>query len=98
MYIQDIKVGSAKGKYRRLDSRLFLSNLENGTTMDLSVGKVQGTNDLDPRFSPNEAEVIFINTSNDGISQKNVFTVQIEGDYGDEDHRHLLIENAFMPD
>ena len=97
LYSHDVS-GFQNDSYRRLDSRLFLYNLVNGTTMDLSVGKVEGTNDLDPRFSPNEAEVIFVNTSNDGISQKNVFTVQIEGGNGDEDNRSLLIENAFMPD
>ncbi len=80
--------------YRRLDSRIFLYDMVADTITDISENKASGTNDLEPLFSPNEAFVIFTNTSNDGISQKNVWSLQIGGD----DDRGELYSNAFMPD
>ena len=58
--------------YRRLDSRILIYNHSTDSSTELSVGKVDGFNDLDVKFSPNEAEVIFVNTSNDGVSTKNI--------------------------
>ncbi|WP_313111264.1 carboxypeptidase regulatory-like domain-containing protein [Aequorivita sediminis] len=80
--------------YRRLNSRIFLYDIVTDTTTDISGEKPNGTNDLEPIFSPNEAFVIFTNTSNDGISQKDVYQLEI----GDSESRTLLFENAFMPD
>jgi len=61
---------------RQLDARVFVKNLENNVTFDLSGidfrGKEVGTNDLDPRFSPDGARIIFVNTNNDGISPRNI--------------------------
>jgi hypothetical protein len=65
-----------------------------GETTDVSDNKPNGTNDLEPIFSPNEAFVIFTNTSNDGLSQKDVYRLEINA----MDTRVLLFENAFMPD
>ena len=79
--------------YRQLNTHLFIYNFNATTTTDLSLNKVAGTNDLDPRFTPNEAQVIMVNTSNDGISEKDVFIVDIDGE-----NRASLFENAFMPD
>ena len=61
---------------------------------DISTEKPSGTNDLEPKFSPNEASVIFTNTSNDGISQKNTYREEIS----ELETRALLFSNAFMPD
>ncbi len=80
--------------YRRLDSRIFMYDITDGTTTDISAEKPNGTNDLDCKFSPNEAFVIYTNTSNDGISQKDVYSLEI----GEEETRELLYTNAFMPD
>ena len=88
--------GFRSDSYRRLDSDLFIYDLSNRQFQDLSLKKPAGTNDLDPRFSPNEAEVIFVNTSNDEISQKDVFVLQINSD--EEDTRQLIIQDALMPD
>lgn len=81
--------------YQRLNSNLKLFDLVSGTETDLSDNKEQGTNDLDPRFSPNEAQVIFTNTSIDGISQRNVLRVSISDV---SNTRKTLFLNAFMPD
>ncbi len=45
---------------------------------NVSDGKDPGTNDLDARFSPSEAALVFVNTSNDGVSQNDVFTMTID--------------------
>lgn len=80
--------------YRRLNSRIFLYDIDTGTTTDISAERPNGTNDLEPKFAPNEAFVIFTNTSNDGISQKDVYSLEI----GEEETRELLYTDAFMPD
>ncbi|OED36114.1 hypothetical protein AB832_05780 [Flavobacteriaceae bacterium (ex Bugula neritina AB1)] len=80
--------------YRRLDSHMFIYHFGDDSIIDISAQKPAGTNDLDARFSPNEAKILFTNTSNDGISQKNIQTITIEELAG----RANLIENAAMGD
>ncbi len=94
LYSRDISGSENPVTYRQLDSRVFVYDFGAMTSTDLSTDKVPGTNDLDARYSPNEASIIFVNTSNDGISAKNIFTVSIS----DLDARTALIENATMPD
>ncbi|WP_235016268.1 carboxypeptidase regulatory-like domain-containing protein [Aquimarina sp. AU474] len=93
LYTRDVS-GTENTNYRRLDSHVFIHNFGGGATIDVSTDKPSGTNDLDPRFSPNEAGVIYVNTSNDGISVMNIQTVLIT----DLNSRTTLIENSAMPD
>lgn len=93
LYSRDMS-GTENPNYRQLDSRIFIYNFGAMTSTDLSTDRPAGTNDLDARFSPNEANVIFVNTSNDGISVKNIQTVPIS----DLDTRTTVLENAAMPD
>ena len=94
LYTYDVS-GFENASNRQLDTRVFIYNLETSVLTDLSVNnKAAGTNDLDPRFSPNEAEVIFVNTSNDGVSLKSIYKMTV--DNGND--RTLLFSNAFMPD
>ena len=63
--------------------------------------KNDGSVDLDPRFSPDEAKVIFVNTNNDGVSQKNIFTQNVKEDGTANDNqynREELVQDAIMPD
>jgi hypothetical protein len=94
VYAYDVS-GFESSNYRRLDSRIFIFNFIDGVAVDVSGDKVEGTNDLEPIFSPNEAEIIFTNTSNDGISQKDVFSLLINED---PIERTMLFSNGFMPD
>lgn len=94
LYSYDVS-GFESGDYRRLDSRLFIYDLVNETTEDVSQDKPSGTNDLQPMFSPNEAFAIFTNTSNDGISQRNIVRLEF---FTTDSSRVTLYENAFMPD
>lgn len=93
LYTRDVS-GFENNAYRRLDARIFLYDLDTDTTTDLSQDKAAGTNDLDPMFSPDNAEVIFVNTSNDGISPKSIFRKPVTA----QGERSLLFNNAFMPD
>ena len=97
LYTHDVS-GYENDSYRRLNSQLFVYNLSTGQTTNYSIEKEDGTNDLDPKFSPNEASIIFENTSNDGISQKDILTLRMEDYLDNIDRRELIIENATMPD
>lgn len=92
IYTYDIS-GSTSWDYRRWDSRIYMYDVSTGNTIDLSPNKDVGTNDLEVRFSPNEAAVIFTNTSNDGISERFVYSLNIQ-----DMKRKLLFSDAFMPD
>ena len=92
LYTQDISgFNSITG--RQLDARVFQVDVNSGVRIDLSIEKIDGTNDLDARYSPDGAKVIFTNTNNDGISQKNIYIMDLDGD-----NRTLLFENAEMPE
>jgi len=97
VYCHDVS-GYEDSNYRQLDSHIFLYNLTDDTVRDLSVEseKVNGTNDLDPRFSPNNAQIILTNTSNDGISVRNIIVINITSDT--ESERAGLFSNGEMPD
>lgn len=98
LYTRDL-AGFENVQYRQLDSRIFIYDLENNTQQDISAlsQKQNGTNDLDPRFSPNDAEVILVNTSNDNISSKTVVKISLTANNGVYP-RAVLFTNAEMPD
>lgn len=77
---------------RQLDSRIFIVDVLTGIATDISVDKEKGTNDLDARYSPNGASIIFTNTSNDGFSVKNLFKTNLVGE-----ERIELLKDAEMP-
>ncbi|KFC18268.1 carboxypeptidase-like regulatory domain-containing protein [Chryseobacterium sp. FH1] len=98
LYSHDVS-GYQDGNYRQLDSHIFIYNLTDNSVRDISAEseKTNGTNDLDPRFSPNNAQVIFTNTSNDGISQKTIMMIDLSSSESDLE-RTTLFSNAEMPD
>jgi len=83
---------------RQLDSHIFIYQFSESIVTDMSSGKGAGFNDLDPRFSPNEAEVIFVNTSNDGISIKYIYKMEINLEGDETGNRSQMFQNAVMPD
>ncbi|MGL5112628.1 MAG: TolB family protein, partial [Flavobacterium sp.] len=93
VYSRDIS-GFQNLEYRSLDSRLFIFNTISKTSQEILSKKLSGFNDSDVRFSPNQAEVIFVNTSNDGISSKNIQKVNLS----DSDSRSTLFLGSSMPD
>jgi Tol biopolymer transport system component len=93
VYTKDVS-GFESSNYRQLDSRIFEYSFLLGNSYQLTTEKIAGTNDLDVRYSPNEAELIFLNTSNDGISVKNVVKCGI----GVANSRTTLFTGSSMPD
>lgn len=98
LYTRDFSGYENIQNYRQLDSRIYLHSFASGTAVDLSAAsqKPSGMNDLDPRFSPNDSEIIFVNTSNDNISARNIVKIgqSSSGNYS----RTTLFPNAEMPD
>lgn len=80
--------------YRQLDSRIFMYDFVLNTISEVDVQKPAGYNDLDVMFSPNEAEVIFVSTSNDGVSIKTITKCGLDLSI----QREALFNNASMPD
>ncbi len=78
---------------RQLNTHIFLKKITTGSTTDLSIEKPSGFNDLDPKFSPNGAQIIFVETSNAPNSQKNI-TIMNDAGQG----RLIMFQNAEMPD
>ncbi|WP_281631879.1 carboxypeptidase regulatory-like domain-containing protein [Flavobacterium luteolum] len=93
VYTKDVS-GFESSNYRQLDSKIFEYSFLLGNSYQLATEKPTGTNDLDVRYSPNEAELIFLNTSNDGISVKNVVKCGI----GIVNSRVTLYTGSSMPD
>ncbi|TDE15706.1 hypothetical protein E0F88_12450 [Dyadobacter psychrotolerans] len=77
---------------RQLDSRIFIVDVASGVSSDISINKTTGNNDLDARFSPNGAKIIFTSTSNDGFSVRNIYTMDLNGV-----NRTEILQNAEMP-
>lgn len=80
--------------YRQLDSRIFIHDFITSVTTELDVQKPAGYNDLDVMFSPNEAEVLFVSTSNDGVSIRTITKCGVDS----SNAREALYDNATMPD
>ncbi len=93
VYTRDVS-GFQNLEYRRLDSRIFSFNTSTKVSTELNSNKPAGFNDLDVRFSPNQAEVIYVNTSNDGISSKNIQKISLTN----VESRVVLFSGASMPD
>lgn len=93
VYTRDV-AGYESSNYRQLDSRIFEYNFTTGLSTQILTEKITGTNDLDVRYSPNESELIFTNTSNDGISIKNILKTTI----GSTNSRTVLFSGTAMPD
>lgn len=92
LYTHDVD-GLETSDGRQLNAHVFLKNIAAGTTTDLSVDKPAGYNDLDPKFSPNGAQVIFVEASNAPNSPKNITLMNLQGQ-----GRLTMFQNAEMPD
>lgn len=93
LFTRDVS-GIENSDYRQLDSRIFEYDLSTDMTIEINTGKAEGTNDLDAKYSPDDGAIIFMNTSNDGISEKGVYKTIVDGVFGQSED---LFTNAFMP-
>ncbi|NQY28878.1 MAG: carboxypeptidase regulatory-like domain-containing protein [Flavobacteriaceae bacterium] len=93
LYTHDVS-GYESVDQRQLDTHIFIYDFGTTTATDLSQSKPVGFLDLDPRFSPNEAEVIYTHTSNDEVSENKIQSLNIAS----VGTRNDLFLNANMPD
>ncbi len=92
MFTRDVS-GFESQDGRQLDSHIFIVSINGSDTTDVSINKPAGTNDLQPRFSPNGANIIFVNTSNVLGSAAGIWIMTVNGT-----DRRKIINNAIMPD
>ena len=78
---------------RQLDSHIFIYPVNSGDSIDVSVNKPAGTNDTNPRFSPDGAKIIFNNAPNDGSKTPEIWIMDTDGT-----DRRMIIEDGIMPD
>lgn len=93
IFTRDVS-GVENTEYRQLDSRIFEYNLNTNTAVEIDTEKESGTNDLDAKYSPDDGSIIFVNTSNDGISERRIY--RTIDDLG-IDKKEPLFTNAIMP-
>lgn len=93
LFTRDI-TGYQAPDYRQLDTNIFMYDFVLNAITQPAVSKPSGTNDLDVRFSPNEADLLFVNTSNDGVSTRYIQKYTI----GATAARTTLYTNGTMPD
>lgn len=93
---------------RQLDARLYLLDLTTNGLTDLSVftgnqsgvnlnNKPAGTNDIDPLFSPNGAQIIFTNADNSDAGTPAVYSINLSSTILDNRSRKQLFSAAEMP-
>ncbi|MEZ7498970.1 carboxypeptidase regulatory-like domain-containing protein [Flavobacterium sp. Arc3] len=96
IFTKDVS-GFEDANYRQLDTRVFQYTFNSNVVSEIGMEKISGTLDLDVRYSPNEAELILMNTSNDGISAKNIIKYTPPS-LSVGSLRTVLFTNASMPD
>jgi len=96
LYTRDV-TGIENAEYRQLDSRIFEYDLTDATATEIDTGKAAGTNDLDVKYSPDDGTIIFMNTSNDGISERTIYRSIPDDEITGEGQSESLFTNAFMP-
>lgn len=78
---------------RQLDARILIKHNDSIQPQDISLQKVDGTNDLMPRFSPDGAHIIFVNASNTGYGPNSIWIMDLDGK-----NRAKLFDDATMPE
>ncbi|RAK63484.1 hypothetical protein DLM85_20990 [Hymenobacter edaphi] len=79
---------------RQLNAHILVQHPDGTGLLDLSTRKPAGTNDINPRFSPDGAKIIFVNVANDNIAPPEVWVM----DAADGNNRVRLLQNAASPD
>ena len=95
LYTYDVS-GFQSTDGRQLDARVFRYSRENGEIIDLSQHKPAGTNDLVPRFTNDDNQIVFYNARNLAGSNRNLYIMPPETTSANQ--RILLAEDVEMPD
>jgi hypothetical protein len=96
IFTRDIS-GYENTNYRQLDTRIYQYAFSSSAITEIGYDKPSGSVDLDVRYSPSESELIFVNTSNDGLSVKNIVKL-VPSTNSTSSVRSILFSNASMPD
>ena len=94
LYSRDIS-NSENPQYRIFASRLFVYDVIADVSSMLLTDVETGENDLDPRFSPSEGDIIFARSDNNVGASSSVFIFELDGTNPEDDE---LFTNANMPD
>ncbi len=78
MYARD-RSGYENPDGRQLNSHIYTLTLDLRDTVDVSHSKMDGTNDLEPRFSPDGAWIVFTNAPNDNSRQGSLWLMRHDG-------------------
>ena len=84
---------------RQLDTHIFTQRLDGTSLLDVSINsgniipKIVGTNDSNPRYSPDGFSIIYVNQVNDNLTPGDVWTIEINGM-----NRKKQFSNATLPD
>lgn len=97
LFTRDVS-GSQNNRYRIFTSRLFIHDFALGTSQNVSNGVSTGENDLDPRWSPSEGEIIFTRVNNNEGAVPAVYSFDIDPETNNEEDNQLLFSNASQPD
>ncbi len=92
MFTRDVS-GFESQDGRQLNSHIFIISINGSDTTDVSINKPEGTNDLQPRFSPDGSQIIFTNSSNVLGSASDIWIMDVTGN-----NRTKLFDNAIMPE
>ncbi|MCB9206746.1 MAG: carboxypeptidase regulatory-like domain-containing protein [Ignavibacteriales bacterium] len=92
IYTNDVS-GHISATNRILDNRIYSISLDSLEVKELSTGKSNGTNDINPKISPNGANIIFENVSNDNANESKIMIMNVDGS-----NRRSLNVNGRMPD
>jgi TolB protein len=98
LYTRDAN-GSSFANGRQLDARIYTQRLDGTGVIEVTISgsspnaKIPGTNDINPRYSPDGYSIIFINQANDNLTPGDVWTIEATGA-----NRQKQFTNAALPD
>ncbi len=78
---------------RQLDAHVIIADVDTGDTTDVSQNKPAGTNDTNPRFSPDGSKIIFCNAPNNDPQAKSIWIMDVNGE-----NRKKIVSHGTMPD
>lgn len=92
MFTHDISgIDDPTGK--QYDANIYLLKTDSTELINVSVNKPAGTNDLMPRFAPDNYHIIFVNQDNNATGKTGDIYITNRDGTG----RRMVIENATMP-
>ncbi len=91
LFTHDVS-GNETEEGRMLNSHIFSLDLATNDTTDLSGNKPQGTNDMNPRYSPTGAQIIFSNAPNDDSRAPNLYIMDHNGN-----NREKIVTGGTLP-